>query len=167
MPSRSTNKKTARAVPAKKKKKVTTSEGAPRRRPQPGDSAYAKENKRRQAEWEPGFRQRIESIIGEQGGPGKIQVAAHIKNQTLQKIRKGGSRFCFLASFVEAAGVNATWLLLGGFSEPRYRSGRGIDPAQASAPALVMISDIHKPSKLRDEKVREEKRRDEKRAQEG
>jgi hypothetical protein len=99
---------------------------AKRKKPLRTESDYAQENKQRQAEWEPGFRKRIEWVIDQSGGPGKVQTAAHIKNQTLQKMRKGGQRYCLLASFVEATGVNPAWLLLGTFSEPRWRSSKGI-----------------------------------------
>jgi hypothetical protein len=74
-------------------------------------------------EWEPAFRLRIESVIEQLGGPGKVQDAAHIKSQTLQKIRKGGSRLALFAVFCEVHGVNPTWLLLGDVSEPRFRRG--------------------------------------------
>jgi hypothetical protein len=86
-------------------------------------SEYAAENKRRQSEWEPGFRQRIEAVIAQLGGPGKVQAATRIKSQTLQKIRRGGSRLALFAVFCDATGVNPTWLLLGAMSEPRYRRG--------------------------------------------
>jgi len=88
-------------------------------------SAYAAQNKSRQLEWEPGFRRRIEQIIQEQGGPGKVQDATRIKSQTLQKIRKGGSRLALFAIFCDAFGVNVNWLLLGSASEMPYR-GRAL-----------------------------------------
>lgn len=86
-------------------------------------SEYALENLRRQREWEQGFRERIEWAIAQVGGPGRVQELAHIKSQSLQKLRKGGSRLAFFATLVEAIGVNPTWLLLGLHSEPRFRRG--------------------------------------------
>jgi hypothetical protein len=110
---------------------TTTTRAAARRQRSKGPplSAYAAENKRRQAEWEPAFRLRIEAAIAELGGPGKVQDATHIKSQTLQKIRKGGSRLALFAVFCEVTGLNPIWLLLGGASQPRYvpRVGMIID----------------------------------------
>ena len=105
-----------------------------------GESDYAQENKQRLAEWEPGFRQRIEWVIAKSGGPGKVQSAAHIKGQTLQKMRRGGQRYCLLASFIEATGTNPAWLLLGGFSEPRWRGSKGA-AALAEEPARAPRTD--------------------------
>lgn len=81
---------------------------------------YAAANKRRQAEWEPGFRERIEWVIRELKGPGAVQQATRIKSQTLQKIRKGGSRLALFAAFCEALEINPAWLLLGMDNVPRF-----------------------------------------------
>ncbi len=125
---------------AKKTPRVSFSkqtEPAVKRKTRPRlESDYAQENKQRQAEWEPGFRKRIEWVIDQSGGPGKVQTAAHIKNQTLQKMRKGGQRYCLLASFIEATNVNPAWLLLGTWTESRWRGSKGPtlvgDPTRSS-----------------------------------
>lgn len=117
-----------------------------KRPPQAVGSDYAQENKQRLIEWEPGFRQRIEWAIDQCGGPGKVQMAAHIKGQTLQKMRKGGQRYCLLASFIEATDVNPAWLLLGGFSEPRWRSKKNV-AALSEESSHAQEPTMHEPAK--------------------
>jgi Cro/C1-type HTH DNA-binding domain len=78
-----------------------------------GESEYAAENRRRRAEWEPGYRERLERLIGVRGGPGKVARDAGMSRQTLAKLRKGGMRLSLFATLCLATGVSPKWLLTG------------------------------------------------------
>lgn len=85
-------------------------------------SDYAAKNKSRQDAWEAGFRARIEAFILDNGGVGQILAASGLRQQTLAKIRKGGSRAALLARLFESTNLHPVWLFLGTGS--RYLSGR-------------------------------------------